>query len=1231
MITDSSTCPSVARQARTSGRERLGLVLLAALALVLPMSISAYGGSITVPLGELPASAQALSASINSIHTGAIEIPGFAMAGASGSPALPSRIIYIALPPEADLGSVTIETTGLLTRMMPGTYDISPVSEAAPLDSATEPAPGIRNAAIYGQDEFWPAQHLRVLGTGHLRTWKVAAVEYTPYSYNPVSGRLRTITSRAARLSFTSAGTREAVADPVAREVSRICANASEAATWYHSEESQQSSQGYAIITTQQIVDSSTKLRGFANLQFLRGFDVHVATENDWGGGAGDAAAENIRQWLAANYLNLGLRYVLLIGNPDPANGDVPMKMLWPRYRYTSYREAPSDYYYADLTGDWDIDKDGFYGELPDDFSGGGIDRLPEVYVGRIPFYGSIADLDRILQKTMDYESQALGDWASRAILAMRPLDSTTPAYRLGENIRQSFVDPLGFTATRLYQSDYGLVPPPDRMPCTYDAMASEWSTGAGFVCWMAHGGATSADAVMNSSLCSSLDDSKPSIVFQASCYNGSPESPDNLAYSLLRNGAVATVAASRACWYYIGESDFTNSDSAGGIAYQYAGLVMSNKSCGQAISDARLRVPACLWQNHLVFNLYGDPSAGFGGPVPGAVAGMVSTVTGEPVSGAVVETADRDASALTADDGSYLLRGLAVGAQQVVVSAEGFCSQTFTEVPVSHASTTRLDAYLSRASYGAIAGRVCDAYGAPLPDAVVRVENTGLSATSGADGSYLIADVPVGHYRLVASKHPLTQETIPECAVAEGSVTVVDVMLACESGSAIVNGGFEEEFVDGVAIGWTAYSTAGYSGFPMQGPNYRKYGKSSQALLAPPGVEGASVGICQAANVLPGKRYSLVVWARDGVEGEDIDPAGTIVCRLGYDPTGGSNPTAPSVVWRACDPIHDVWRAVFTDLTPHTTTMTVFLEARRASTGGSQDCCAWFDGAALIGPVASPSVPLVSVPSLYMTEDEALFATWSCPDLDIASYEWAVGSTADESGVLPGGEWASAGLQTAGERRGVPLANGDAVKVIVRARNQAGGLSGIGASQAIRVVAEVASIADAKSLPDGVWVRLKNVRVSRMGLGPVCYVQEADRSAGIEAVGDRSRMPYVAPGTKATLIGRLASRGPMRIMADAELMPSVVIAAPRPIGVRASWLNDSSSDYTGMLIMVIGRVTNAASDGFAVDDGSVPGGIPVIRETPVPVDVGGFVRVIGIWTPDGLVLCGEGDLAKLN
>ena len=62
---------------------------------------------------------------------------------------------------------------------------------------------------------------------------------------------------------------------------------------------------------------------------------------------------------------------------------------------------------------------------------------------------------------------------------------------------------------------------------------------------------------VMDLSHAATLDDDHPGFTFQCSCSNGTPEASNNLGYSLLKNGCISTVSASRVSWYEGGQNLF--------------------------------------------------------------------------------------------------------------------------------------------------------------------------------------------------------------------------------------------------------------------------------------------------------------------------------------------------------------------------------------------------------------------------------------------------------------------------------------------------------------------------------------------------------------------------------------------------------------------------------------------------------------------------------------------------
>lgn len=88
-----------------------------------------------------------------------------------------------------------------------------------------------------------------------------------------------------------------------------------------------------------------------------------------------------------------------------------------------------------------------------------------------------------------------------------------------------------------------------------------------------------------------------------------------NLALSPLRNGAIATVGATRLSWYTHGHTSFPSTATIGGVGYEYGSrLIASELGCGRALYDTKKDVnygPNRCWQNYIVFNILGDPSVG--------------------------------------------------------------------------------------------------------------------------------------------------------------------------------------------------------------------------------------------------------------------------------------------------------------------------------------------------------------------------------------------------------------------------------------------------------------------------------------------------------------------------------------------------------------------------------------------------------------------------------------------
>jgi predicted outer membrane repeat protein len=379
---------------------------------------------------------------------------------------------------------------------------------------------------------------------------------------------------------------------------------------------------GYTIITTTEIQNTSQKLLDFITHKESLGFNVLVVTETDFGGGIGDEAAGNIRAWLQNNYISDNIKYVLLIGDPRTDNSEIPMKMFFPLGYDPNNPNvgSPSDFFYADLSGNWDLDGDGYPGEWKDDFGIGGIDRECEVLVGRIPYYPDYDepnDLDEILSKIIHYENQN-GEqilWRKSALLAM---NLGNDSCRLGEKITHDILIPAEWSFHRVYYEivieDCNPESPPETilpdLTCFDGLIPQIWGEGKyGLVVWAADADPDWVGCIIHISHVSKLNNEYPSFTFQVSCHTGKPEERNNLAYALLKHGAICNVATTReawgALWYPF---------SAAGMAYEYTSRIVAGLTSGEALYALKEEISLPhdargYWPNFLNYNIYGDPS----------------------------------------------------------------------------------------------------------------------------------------------------------------------------------------------------------------------------------------------------------------------------------------------------------------------------------------------------------------------------------------------------------------------------------------------------------------------------------------------------------------------------------------------------------------------------------------------------------------------------------------------
>jgi hypothetical protein len=637
---------------------------------------------------------------------------GLARSARPGEPLLPYTSLRVLLPAGADLNTVRTRLKAAHWQDMPGQYEIPPAPPAATWHAGQyvfdwagkDPSLIVagRDTSVYDKNDYFPPEPVEIISIGKFRQWKIAELRIWLNAYNPVQKKLRALAGGTAEISVAHAPypANNTAQSGLLPQLLSATVNSQDYDKFYTPPAPAAGpTTDYVIITTNLIRDTSTKLAAFIVSKENCGHTVKVVTQaasaddtHYVSGTTTDQRADNIRDWLQSNYLTDGIEYVLFIGDPDPAiftsSTSIPMKMCYPRHGAgDGYEEAPSDMFFAELTGTWDFDEDGYFGEYGDDYipdgPAGGADKDCELRVGRIPFYGSYADLDAFLQKTIDYSSET-GDraWRDKVLIAaavsnFAPQDEDgngtadhpflDPNHRTfgddwGQEVK-SVASSQGFEAYTLYEKE-GIYSDGSAWPLTacdssltVNNLASEWQNQYGFVTWWGHGNETIAYrfcwtsdstypnitgnqsphdettwyTLFSTSYVSQLDDTHPSFVVPVACEVAHPENSNNLAHRMLKNGAIGTFAGTRVTWYAIG-------DWSPDIGPSYA----DNDTAAEALNWCRTNFAtgwaSTSWMNLVGINLYGDPAismatACLASTAPDADSVAVSTSMNAPVT----------------------------------------------------------------------------------------------------------------------------------------------------------------------------------------------------------------------------------------------------------------------------------------------------------------------------------------------------------------------------------------------------------------------------------------------------------------------------------------------------------------------------------------------------------------------------------------------------------------------
>ena len=547
----------------------------------------------------------------------------------AGAPKLPGKILSIHLPEGAT--DIDVHISSVSYTALSGQYLIEPIAPMVPASSDAALMSEIQThylnkRLIYQQDMYYPEICISWTGVFYHNKTPVVQIKFNPFRYHPLKQTLEKVENADLIIHYQ---------DPASYSLKSIPERNFQA-------NQNEDRQSLCIIGPESV---KSRLDPYLFWKACLGYQAtFISVDSILQEVEGQTQAEKIRRFLQEKYQNGEVDHVLLIGHRDK----IPYQKLYPNPdNHTPAGGIPSDFYYAQLSGSWDGDEDGYPGEYNDDQ----VDLIAELNIGRIPF--SEPDVvSAILNKIIQFEKDN-GTWKQSALLA-----GAISNYKNENHSFEYYVKTDGAVLMEKIKSDIfssknvrtlyekeGSAPSDcicdDSL--NRDNFISSWAGGMfGCLSWFSHGSYNalkrkwwqqdngnevpeSTEIQWQNLITISDTDVNTQyqpIIFASACDNGWPERT-SLARQLIRIGASAIVAASREAFATLGWQEVQDGGAASLSYYFWQHLVQNGYQVGKALKSAREDYQSIChgsWlhlNNLYAFNLYGDPSTRLDGDSP--------------------------------------------------------------------------------------------------------------------------------------------------------------------------------------------------------------------------------------------------------------------------------------------------------------------------------------------------------------------------------------------------------------------------------------------------------------------------------------------------------------------------------------------------------------------------------------------------------------------------------------
>jgi hypothetical protein len=422
-----------------------------------------------------------------SIVDNAVNIEGGFMISDPGAPKIGYRVVKLVLPQGKSISSFSVETAEPKLMGMAGLdYVVGDLKTGNyPADTASMP-----NPEIFSSNRLFPQNRVEILTEGNWGGISLVSLAIYPVGYRPQSGKILfypeiTVKFQLEQMAFNprlqlknDRIAYRALNDMIQNKMDFPLSAGSPPVVSLPKVTDGIPSPEYLIITSGDIAPGFYPFLEWKN---QKGIPTDLALIEDiLASTSGSDPAEQLRNYLIQAYTD-GVRWVLLGGDEDV----VPIRYLYPGnvdgYIPELNLQQISDLYYSDLTGEWDLDGDGVWGESIHDSP----DIYPELYVGRVPVR-ALEQAQIWSAKAIMYEKNPGNGDASYLMKALFVSSDEMRDYGQHYELADLLPDHFLYDVNRLEEMPSGEAPSPTGP--FGDEVISIMNEGWGFVSNLTHG-----------------------------------------------------------------------------------------------------------------------------------------------------------------------------------------------------------------------------------------------------------------------------------------------------------------------------------------------------------------------------------------------------------------------------------------------------------------------------------------------------------------------------------------------------------------------------------------------------------------------------------------------------------------------------------------------------------------------------------------------------------------------